>query len=158
MFCNDTAAGPIFCFLVFNILLRSSNRRISMIRMAKDSFRKLEQVYGSLTADRLKAAEDEMRGTRTTTYHSSGTIHLWPCAATLKRNTTADAEEDTKPQQHQQPDKDEALHPQLNDYDTAKELLTDLRGRFDSIVLSTMEPVSSAPISERDRPDYRTRR
>jgi hypothetical protein len=46
----------------------------------------------------------------------------------------------------------------IHDYDTAEKLLADLRGRYDSIALSTMDPVSSAPISERDRPDYRTRR
>ena len=38
------ATHPIFCFLVFNLLLRSSNRRISMVRMAKDSFQKVERV------------------------------------------------------------------------------------------------------------------
>jgi len=61
------ATHPIFCFLVFNILLRSSNRRISMVRMTKGSFARVEQIYGNLTADRLKRAEAEMRETRTTT-------------------------------------------------------------------------------------------
>ena len=53
---------PIFWFLVSNILLRSSNRRISVVRMTKGSFQRLERVYGSLTTDRLKAAENEMLG------------------------------------------------------------------------------------------------
>jgi len=61
------ATHPVFCFLVFNILLQSSNRRISMVRMTKGSFARVEQIYGNLTADRLKRAEDEMRETRTTT-------------------------------------------------------------------------------------------
>lgn len=60
------ATHPVFCFLVFNSLLRSSNRRISMVRVAKDSFRRLERVYVNLTCDRLQRAKAEMRETRTT--------------------------------------------------------------------------------------------
>ncbi|PVH90212.1 hypothetical protein DM02DRAFT_683692 [Periconia macrospinosa] len=38
----------------------------------------------------------------------------------------------------------------LHDYDTAKELLADLRGRYDRIALSTMDPVSSAIFFHRE--------
>jgi hypothetical protein len=61
------ATHPVFCFLVFNILLRFSNRRISMVRTTKASFEQVERLYATLTRDRLKRAEDEMRETRTTT-------------------------------------------------------------------------------------------
>ncbi|KAM4061756.1 PIF1-like helicase [Hirsutella rhossiliensis] len=37
-----------------------------MVRVAKDSFHRLEQAYANLTEDRLKRAEAEMRETRTT--------------------------------------------------------------------------------------------
>ena len=58
------ATHPVFCFLIFNVLLRSSNRRISMVRTTKRSFARVEEVYRNLTADRLRRAEDEMRETR----------------------------------------------------------------------------------------------
>ncbi|KAJ3454832.1 hypothetical protein MRS44_013432 [Fusarium solani] len=38
----------------------------------------------------------------------------------------------------------------LHDYDTAKELLADLRGRYDRIALSTMDPVSAAIFFHRE--------
>lgn len=38
----------------------------------------------------------------------------------------------------------------LHEYDTAKELLADLRGRYDRIALSTMDPVSTAIFFHRE--------
>ena len=61
------ATHPSFAFLVFNMLVRSENRRISHIRMAKKSFEKVRQLHESLTSDEIKAAEEEYRETRTTT-------------------------------------------------------------------------------------------
>jgi Helitron helicase-like domain at N-terminus len=49
------------------MLVRSENRRISNIRMAKKSFDKVKQIHETLTSDEIKAAEDEYRETRTTT-------------------------------------------------------------------------------------------
>lgn len=49
------------------MLVRSENRRISNIRMAKKSFDKVKQIHETLTSDEIKAAEEEYRETRTTT-------------------------------------------------------------------------------------------
>ena len=49
------------------MLVRSENRRISHIRMAKKSFEKVKQLHKSLTSEEIKAAEEEYRETRTTT-------------------------------------------------------------------------------------------
>jgi Helitron helicase-like domain at N-terminus len=61
------ATHPSFPFLVFNMLVRSENRRISNIRMAKKSFDRVKQIYETLTSGEIKAAEEEYRETRTTT-------------------------------------------------------------------------------------------
>jgi hypothetical protein len=61
------ATHPSFAFLVFNMLLRSENRRISHIRMAKNCFEKVKQIHETLTSEEIKAAEEEYRKTRTTT-------------------------------------------------------------------------------------------
>jgi hypothetical protein len=68
------ATHPSFPFLIFNMLVRSENRRISNIRMAKKSFDKVKQIGPrtsineiALTPDEIKAAEEEYRETRTTT-------------------------------------------------------------------------------------------
>jgi Helitron helicase-like domain at N-terminus len=61
------ATHPSFPFLIFNMLVRSENRRISNIRMAKKSFGKVKQIHETLTSDEIKAAEEEYRETRTTT-------------------------------------------------------------------------------------------
>ena len=58
---------PSFLFLIFNMLVRSENRRISNIRMTKKSFDKVKQIYEALMSDEIKAAEEEYRETRTTT-------------------------------------------------------------------------------------------
>ena len=49
------------------MLVRSENRRISHIRMAKKCFEKVRQIHETLTSDEIKAAEEEYRETRTTT-------------------------------------------------------------------------------------------
>jgi hypothetical protein len=48
------------------MLVRSENRRISNVRMAKKSFEKVRQIYETLTSDEIKVAEDESREIRTT--------------------------------------------------------------------------------------------
>ncbi|KAJ3455137.1 hypothetical protein MRS44_013737 [Fusarium solani] len=164
------ATHPIFCFLVFNILLRSSNRRISMVRMAKGSFQELERVYGSLTTDRLKAAENEMRETRKTTDPDISFLlrelsifgHAQPLSnesrLLMRRKIQAlDIWTGTpaiwitiSPNDINNPVKMRLSIHRLHEYDTAKELLADLRGRYDRIALSTMDPVSSAIFFHRE--------
>ena len=61
------ATHPVFLFLVFNKLVRSSNRRISMVRMARPAFSRFERVYASLSPEKLQRASEEMRETGSTT-------------------------------------------------------------------------------------------
>jgi len=164
------ATHPVFCFLVFNILLRSSNRRISMVRMTKGSFERVERVYRSLTADRLKRAEDEMRETRATTDADISFLlrelsifgHAQPLSnesRLLMRRKIQAVNIWTgmpaiwitvNPNDINNPVKMWLSIHRLHEYDTAKELLADLRGRYDRIALSTMDPVSSAIFFHRE--------
>ncbi|KAK2005446.1 hypothetical protein LZ32DRAFT_673453, partial [Colletotrichum eremochloae] len=61
------ATHPSFAFLVFNMLVRSQNRRISYGRMTKASWQKVEDIITTLTSEEVMAAEEEYRSTRTTT-------------------------------------------------------------------------------------------
>ncbi|KAL6406099.1 hypothetical protein AUP68_10662 [Ilyonectria robusta] len=164
------ATHPVFCHLIFNILLRSSNRRISMVRMTKGSFERVERVYGSLTADRLKRAEDEMRETRATTDSDIAFLlrelsifgHAQPLSnesrLLMRRKVQAlDIWTGTpviwftiSPNDINNPVKMRLSIHRLHDYDTARSLLADLRGRYDRIALSTMDPVSSAIFFHRE--------
>ena len=164
------ATHPVFCFLVFNILLRSSNRRISMVRMTKGSFARIEQIYGSLTADRLKRAEDEMRETRATTDSDISfllrELSIFGHAQPLSNETrllmrrkiqslciwtgTPAIWFTINPNDINNPVKMRLSIHRLHDYDTAKQLLTNLRDKYDRVALSTMDPVSSAIFFHRE--------
>lgn len=61
------ATHPTFPFMIFNMLIRSENRRISYLRMEKASFRRVEEIVRTLTPDRVARAEEEYRETRRTT-------------------------------------------------------------------------------------------
>ncbi|KAJ6437553.1 G1/S regulator [Purpureocillium lavendulum] len=54
------ATHHIFAFLVFNMGVKSRNRRVSMLSVTRKNFRKVERIVRSLTADRLKAASGEL--------------------------------------------------------------------------------------------------
>ncbi|KAM5344579.1 hypothetical protein ACJ41O_013114 [Fusarium nematophilum] len=164
------ATHPVFCFLVFNILLRSTNRRISMVRMARGSFERLDQVYGGLTADRLKRAQEEMRDTRTTTDADISfllrELSIFGHAQPLSNETRLLMRRKIQalniwtgmpaiwitinPNDINNPVKMKLSMHRLHEYDTAKELLADLRGRYDRIALSTMDPVSAAIFFHRE--------
>ncbi|KAJ6436295.1 High-osmolarity-induced transcription protein 1 [Purpureocillium lavendulum] len=164
------ATHPVFCFLVFNILLRSSNRRISMVRTTKGSFERVEQVYGTMTEDRLKKAEDEMRETRKTQDADVAFLlrelsifgHAQPLSnetrLLMRRKIQAiDIWAGTpviwitiNPNDINNPVKMKLAIHRLHDYETAKDLLADLRARYDGIALSTMDPVSSAIFFHRE--------
>ncbi|KAM5529293.1 hypothetical protein FOXYSP1_17137 [Fusarium oxysporum f. sp. phaseoli] len=123
------AVHPIFCFLVFNILLRSTNRRISMT----PDDRPLENSTGGNAGH-----QDHDRSGYLVL--APLTVHIWPRAAALQRNPALDAEEDTVIEHLDR----------LHDRDAAKELLIDLRGRYDRISLSIMDPVSAAIFFHRE--------
>ncbi|KAG6989607.1 hypothetical protein FocnCong_v021163 [Fusarium oxysporum f. sp. conglutinans] len=164
------ATHPVFCFLVFNILLRSTNRRISMVRMARGSFDRLERVYGSLTEDRLKTAQEEMRETRTTTDPDISfllrELSIFGHAQPLSNETRLLMRRKIQavniwtgmpaiwitvnPNDINNPVKMWLSIHRLHEYDAAKELLADLRGRYDRIALSTMDPVSAAIFFHRE--------
>jgi hypothetical protein len=57
----------IFAFLVFNLELRSRNRRASLLSVSRRNFRKLERVVGSLSKSRLDAATRELQENERTT-------------------------------------------------------------------------------------------
>ena len=57
------ARHPVFQFLVFNILVKSNNRRVSMQQMSKSSFHQFKNLWQSLTPERLKNAAKEMEDT-----------------------------------------------------------------------------------------------
>ncbi|KAJ6436777.1 ectomycorrhiza-upregulated zf-MYND domain-containing protein [Purpureocillium lavendulum] len=142
------ATHPVFCFLVFNILLRSSNRRISMVRVAKDSFPKLEQVHLTLTADQLKRLRQryERRGPRVTATllmrRKIQALSIWTGMPAIWITIN--------PNDVNNPIKMMLSVHRLHDCDAAKSLLADLRGRYDEIALSIMDPVSSAIFFHRE--------
>ncbi len=51
---------PAFSFLVFNILVRSRNRRIAQARVKRSAFQRVEGIHRTLTPQRLWDAETEM--------------------------------------------------------------------------------------------------
>jgi hypothetical protein len=57
----------VFAFLVFNIGVRSRNRRVSMLSVTRKNFRKVERIVRSLTAERLAAARVELESSGKTT-------------------------------------------------------------------------------------------
>ncbi|KAM6504652.1 hypothetical protein FSOLCH5_015387 [Fusarium solani] len=61
------ATHHIFAFLVFNMGVRSRNRRVSMLSVTRKNFRKVERIVRSLTADRLAAARAELGSSGRTT-------------------------------------------------------------------------------------------
>jgi hypothetical protein len=61
------ATHHIFAFLVFNMGVRSRNRRVSMLSVTRKNFRKVERIVRSLTADRLAAARAELESSGRTT-------------------------------------------------------------------------------------------
>ncbi|KAK4074905.1 hypothetical protein Purlil1_12836 [Purpureocillium lilacinum] len=54
------ATHHVFAFLVFNMGIRSRNRRVSMLSVTRKNFPKVERIVRSLTADRLAAASAEL--------------------------------------------------------------------------------------------------
>ncbi|PVH91911.1 hypothetical protein DM02DRAFT_544847 [Periconia macrospinosa] len=61
------AAHPVFAFLVFNIGVRSRNRRVSMGSVRKKNFPEVERIVRSLTAARLENAKVELEASGKTT-------------------------------------------------------------------------------------------
>lgn len=60
------AKHHVFSFLVFNLGVRSRNRRISMLSMNRNNFSQLERLVGSLSATRLEAAQTDLQQSNTT--------------------------------------------------------------------------------------------
>ncbi|KAJ3572625.1 hypothetical protein NPX13_g4988 [Xylaria arbuscula] len=164
------ATHPVFCFLIFNTLLRSSNRRISMVRMSRRSFEKVEQVCANLTLDQLRRAGEEMRGTGFATDPDITLLlrelfvfgHAQPLSnesrLLMRRKIQALCIRmgmpaiwfTVNPNDINNPVKMRLSVHRLHDHDKAKELLADLSGRYDRIALSTMDPVSSAIFFHRE--------
>ena len=61
------ATHHIFAFLVFNMGVRSRNRRVSMLSVSRKEFPRVERIVHSLTKERLEKAKTELEtSTRTT--------------------------------------------------------------------------------------------
>ncbi|KAM4067778.1 PIF1-like helicase [Hirsutella rhossiliensis] len=132
-----------------------------MVRVAKDSFHRLEQAYANLNEDRLKRAEAEMRETRTTSDPDISVLlrelsifgHAQPLSnesrLLMRRKIQAvniwagmpAVWITISPNDINNPIKMKLAIHRLHDYDSAKELLADLREKYDRIALSTMDPV-----------------
>lgn len=54
------ATHHVFAFLVFNKLVRSRNRRVSMMSVKRENFAKVEGIVRCLSAERLEAAKVEL--------------------------------------------------------------------------------------------------
>ncbi|XP_044714426.1 ATP-dependent DNA helicase PIF1 [Hirsutella rhossiliensis] len=141
-----------------------------MVRVAKDSFHRLEQAYANLNEDRLKRAEAEMRETRTTSDPDISVLlrelsifgHAQPLSnesrLLMRRKIQAvniwagmpAVWITISPNDINNPIKMKLAIHRLHDYDSAKELLADLREKYDRIALSTMDPVSSAIFFHRE--------
>ena len=65
---------PVFLFFVFNKLVQASNRRVSMARMKKLIFQKLETLYDRLNIEKLRNASEEMRKSRRTNDRDINTL------------------------------------------------------------------------------------
>lgn len=61
------ALHNIFAFLVFNMGVRSRNRRVSMLSVTRKNFRKVERTVRSMTTERLVAARVELERSGKTT-------------------------------------------------------------------------------------------
>jgi hypothetical protein len=61
------ATHHIFAFLVFNIGVRSRNRRVSMLSVSRKEFPKVERIVRSLTRERLDKAKAELEASTKTT-------------------------------------------------------------------------------------------
>ncbi|KAJ6436875.1 Endonuclease/exonuclease/phosphatase [Purpureocillium lavendulum] len=57
----------IFAFLVFNMGVRSRNRRVSMLSVTRKNFRKVERIVRSMTTESLAAARVELERSGKTT-------------------------------------------------------------------------------------------
>ncbi|KAM4064102.1 Arrestin-lik [Hirsutella rhossiliensis] len=130
----------------------------------------LEQAYANLTEDRLKRAEAEMRETRTTSDPDVSVLlrelsifgHAQPLSnesrLLMRRKIQAlDIRAGMpaiwitiSPNDINNPVKMKLAIHRLHDYESAKELLADLREKYDRIALSTMDPVSSAIFFHRE--------
>jgi hypothetical protein len=54
------ATHKVFAFLVFNMLVRYRNHRVSMISVTRKDFPEVERVVQSLSAERLEKAREEL--------------------------------------------------------------------------------------------------
>ncbi|XP_044721137.1 ATP-dependent DNA helicase PIF1 [Hirsutella rhossiliensis] len=130
----------------------------------------LEQAYANLNEDRLKRAEAEMREARTTSDPDISVLlrelsifgHAQPLSnesrLLMRRKIQAvniwagmpAVWITISPNDINNPIKMKLAIHRLHDYDSAMELLADLRERYDRIALSTMDPVSSAIFFHRE--------
>lgn len=64
---GQCAQHAAFSFLIFNMMVRSRNRRIAQGRLKRSAFRRVEEIHRKLTPERLREAQKEMFETGKTT-------------------------------------------------------------------------------------------
>jgi len=55
------ANHPVFAFLVFNMMVRWKNRRVSMVSVTRKNFPEVERIIRSLSAERLERAKEDLK-------------------------------------------------------------------------------------------------
>jgi hypothetical protein len=141
-----------------------------MVRVAKSSFHRLEQVYESLTTDRLKKAAAEMRETRAISDPDISLLlrelsifgHAQPLSNESRLLMRKKIQAlivwtgmpavwiTVNPNDVNNPVKIRLSIHRLHDYDAASNLLADLQDRYERIALSIMDPVSAAIFFHRE--------
>jgi hypothetical protein len=152
----------VFYFLVFNILLCLSDCCICISRTTEGSFETVERIREILTGDRIPRTGDEMRQTRTTMDADFVFIlrelsvlakHSRSSKKRLligKRTQVIDICANTptiwiivNPKDINNPVKMRFSIDRIHDARTTRGIRANIRGRYDRIALSTIDPFSS---------------
>ncbi|KAM4063431.1 PIF1-like helicase [Hirsutella rhossiliensis] len=146
------ATHHIFAFLVFNIGVRSRNRRVSMLSVTRKNFRKVERIVRSLTADGLAAARAELESTGKTTDDAVKELlrSLSLILALIVRYGVPAIWFTINPNDITNPVKLRLAAYRARDPEAAEEFLRSLDKAFKRVRLSVSDPMSSAVFFHRE--------
>ncbi|KAM4061353.1 PIF1-like helicase [Hirsutella rhossiliensis] len=147
------ATHHIFAFLVFNMGVRSRNRRVSMLSVTRKNFRKVERIVRSLTADGLAAARAELESTGKTTDDGVKELRLsmrHKILALIVRYGVPAIWFTINPNDITNPVKLRLAAYRTRDPEAAEEFLRSLDMSFKRVRLSVSDPMSSAMFFHRE--------
>ncbi|KAM4062523.1 ATP-dependent DNA helicase PIF1 [Hirsutella rhossiliensis] len=146
------ATHHIFAFLVFNMGVRSRNRRVSMLSVTRKNFRKVERIVRSLTADGLAAARAELESTGKTTDDAVKELlrSLSLILALIVRYGVPAIWFTINPNDITNPVKLRLAAHRARDPEAAEEFLRSLDKSFKRVRLSVSDPMSSAIFFHRE--------